>query len=632
MPIQAPKRPPLPEATINAIEAYVRSEEISRVAPNRTAMIRDDLGHWIEVPRRWTPFSTLNLWTKFRLQHPQHPISVSKFYDAMPRDVSPTEKATDLCSDCELARKVTEILKSLRKEPQSADRDRNIENAEAMLELFEKHKKVALDQHVAEMSMNDVEENTQEKWILDYKENVELGIGPREEGQSFYNRPQRVVFGAVVRWKTANPQTHQTEIHTKYYDFVSPVLAKTGYATIQHIKKLLELRNQENPNLRHVELWMDNCGHFKSKEVIAWAAKQQAPTIALNFTWPQHGKSLCDSRFGQVSRFLERGSLKKLLLTTEDIIDTIREEQREANLYREAIDKPIINSAQLIVDFPTPDDHAEIYEFVGVKSFFHYSSDDDGQMWAAENYASLTNAWTLLDGEFVVQRRKDKDLARYRRGFDDIEEETRDSILRPPAGNAIGGQQRSQRKEDEVEATLLPFDRYNSDDDFVPESRPKRRRVSHTVDPPVDVNGDEIPVVEHIVDESRVERPRPKKRSHRRAVSEDEEDEEEGELATKFSQIVENAKQRRKQQAWSGTSYSGAIWEHAVDAMNKRGHQSSDDKNFVDMMSMMARDLSRKNGSTQVSSAQLEQLAAERRLRPLIELSKELQDLEEDDE
>ncbi len=634
LPIEAPKRPSLPEATIKAVEDYFRSEEVSRVAPNRTAKVRNDFGMWEEVPRRWTPYSTLNLWAKFKLQRPEHPISLSKFYEAVPRDVSPTEKATDLCSDCELTIKVREILQSLRSEAPSADRDHSIANAEALLELFEKHKQTALDQHAAEESMDDIEPDTQEKWILDYKENVQLGVGPREEGHSFYNRPQRAIFGAVVRWKTTNAQTGAIEEHLKYYDCVSPILTKTAYSSIHYIKKLLEVRRQENPNLQHVELWMDNCGHFKSKELIAWALRHRNPTLSLNYTWPQHGKSRSDSRFGQLSRFLERGALKRFLRTTEDIVETIKEEQAEANRYRLAIGKPPIDSAQLIIEFPAPGEDVEEYEFVGVKSYFHYSGTDDGRVVAWEHCKVPEELWTVLNGRFIVREREEKDLSRYKRGFDDLQEHTRDQILnrRGPTvpAEGAGRQKQQRRKSDDVDDEMLPVDRYLSDEEYGAAPPPKRRAVSQRRKPSKHNVDDDDMVVDDDIDDSNVEQPRPVPVHRRPAASSRPEEPEDDDADDTFNTIVENAKQRRKEKAWAG-GVSDAIWSHAVTALNKSGRQSADERNFVDVMAMMARDMSKQNGSTQVSSAELQRLAAERRLRPLIDLTKELEEADDDD-
>lgn len=60
--------------------------------------------------------------------------------------------------------------------------------------------------------------------------------------------------------------------------------------------------------------------------------------------------------------------------------------------------------------------------------------------------------------------------------------------------------------------------------------------------------------------------------------------------------------------------------------LNAKKKQSADEKNMADVMAMMARDLARKNGSAQVSSAEIQRLASAHRLRPLLELQSNLQD------
>lgn len=84
MPIERPNKPGVPQETVDAVLAFVRSDDNSRVAPDRTAKVKDDLGLWQEVERRWTADSILSLWSKFIEKYPEHHVSLSKFYDLIP--------------------------------------------------------------------------------------------------------------------------------------------------------------------------------------------------------------------------------------------------------------------------------------------------------------------------------------------------------------------------------------------------------------------------------------------------------------------------------------------------------------------------------------------------------------------
>ena len=78
--------------------------------------------------------------------------------------------------------------------------------------------------------------------LIDFKENIILGRGPREINVDFYNKEPRTVFGMVAFYKDNN------EIKKRHFNVISEVLNHDSLFAQGAIKKVIQSESTFFPN------------------------------------------------------------------------------------------------------------------------------------------------------------------------------------------------------------------------------------------------------------------------------------------------------------------------------------------------------------------------------------------------
>ena len=88
--------------------------------------------------------------------------------------------------------------------------------------------------------------------VLDYKENLRLGQSLEEEGRTFFNRPHRTVFGAVLLYR----ETEGEPLRVHYFDVVSAVLTHNSWVTIAWLKQIFAKSEWQRFGFDRLHVWM----------------------------------------------------------------------------------------------------------------------------------------------------------------------------------------------------------------------------------------------------------------------------------------------------------------------------------------------------------------------------------------
>jgi hypothetical protein len=132
---------------------------------------------------------------------------------------------------------------------------------------------------------------------MDFKENITLGSGPRELGQSWYTRERRTIFGMALNKKEADGS-----ISKWHFNIVSDCLAHDAIFVKQALTHLFATKLWDSFKIEHLYLWCDNAPHFRNTILLAYlldlVKQKEFQTIKLCFFEAYHGKSEVDGMFG----------------------------------------------------------------------------------------------------------------------------------------------------------------------------------------------------------------------------------------------------------------------------------------------------------------------------------------------
>ena len=135
--------------------------------------------------------------------------------------------------------------------------------------------------------------------IMDFKENLKLGGGPREFPKEFYNKQPCSILGMCLIYCDKNGN-----IKKKYINYFSDILSHDGLFIRDCLSDLLTL--SPIPKLTSLSIWTDNAKHFHSKEIGYCLLKDIPRRFSLKIQWnlfgEYHGKTLVDSHFSLLSR------------------------------------------------------------------------------------------------------------------------------------------------------------------------------------------------------------------------------------------------------------------------------------------------------------------------------------------
>lgn len=353
-----PPRPPskqkVPDRTIQHIEEFIRDDKHSYSAPNRTVRVRTGPNQWEQQPVRYLAESRSVLWLEFLAQHGREAnISLATFKKYIPKWAKTPKRKTDMCNTCYKAKQAQRALRRLLRgaHTQCLNKSNTSALPDACLagtcEGCTEHEQVLPEDHrVLVTQMRDQIRDWQEHLkarhlqreafnnelanlapgkgllVIDFKENVALGRSAEETSHSFYNRPQRTLFGAVLAFYNSAA----SRVEFRYFDVVSADLTHDAWFVRNALMCIMQSKAFRQLQLQQLSIWSDQGpNHFHNAENmgnLADLCSAQLPQITMNFFCANHGKSICDAHFSMVSTAIKQWTMHPghHLHTTADLI------------------------------------------------------------------------------------------------------------------------------------------------------------------------------------------------------------------------------------------------------------------------------------------------------------------------
>jgi hypothetical protein len=159
---------------------------------------------------------------------------------------------------------------------------------------------------------------------IDFKENITLGRGPRELGQSWYTRERRTVFGMALLRREADGR-----ISKWHFTQVSDCLTHDAIFVKVALAHLFSSNIWQSFNISKLAIWCDNAPHFRNKVLLAYLLEliqdKDFSEVVLCFFEAYHGKSEVDSMFGTLTYWLDEWVKMRYLNTTEDVLNCFQQ-------------------------------------------------------------------------------------------------------------------------------------------------------------------------------------------------------------------------------------------------------------------------------------------------------------------
>jgi hypothetical protein len=156
--------------------------------------------------------------------------------------------------------------------------------------------------------------------VMDFKENVSLGKGPRELGNSWYTKERRTVFGVVVHVRQAG------EVVKYHFNIISDCLTHDAIFVKYALSSLFASNAWKQLGIRrNLAIWSDNAAHFKNKVLLSYYAQlchenEDFERVLVCFFEAYHGKSLVDGMFGVMTNWIDDWIVQNYLNSTDDLL------------------------------------------------------------------------------------------------------------------------------------------------------------------------------------------------------------------------------------------------------------------------------------------------------------------------
>lgn len=220
-----------------------------------------------------------------------------------------SHKASDLCETCETGKVAKERYEHLQRELGSAgcERERRLQlegelsGLKSIVENFDRHYACKEEQRNAFKLQRSSLANGEGLVVLDFKENIVIGSGPRELNAAFYSKSPRTLLGFVIF------TMEDGVLRKRYVNILSDVLSHDSGFVVHSFRKVLDLSFVSS--LKKLLVWSDCGPHFRCKEFCHFLFKEipsrctQIAHIEWNLFAERHGKSCCDSHFSLLSRW-----------------------------------------------------------------------------------------------------------------------------------------------------------------------------------------------------------------------------------------------------------------------------------------------------------------------------------------
>ena len=201
-----PKRdPPNCKRLTEATKLTVQSFYHAKSAPGGNQTCYDKVSK-LHLPVGLVSVSIKRLHEEYNLLHPLHQVAYSTFCKLKPKTIRKAKRALDMCEICVKGKQVcNEWVK--RRESNGGTDNFAPEEASQVLEnirLYDIHKTAAATQRSVFNHQISTAQPGEAIIVVDYKENLRLGVGPVEVGRDYYERVQVTCLGFTLYIGMAN--------------------------------------------------------------------------------------------------------------------------------------------------------------------------------------------------------------------------------------------------------------------------------------------------------------------------------------------------------------------------------------------------------------------------------------------
>ncbi|KXN64648.1 hypothetical protein CONCODRAFT_14165 [Conidiobolus coronatus NRRL 28638] len=302
-----------------------------------------------------------NLWRLFNDTYTELQISYSSFIKYFPHNFKQAAKKTDMCDICMVGDKLISERVELNSEERAKFEKSEQFKAFNYHRIFTKYQSKAYKYHISNLNLGNA------IIICDFKENFQVGGGPIENSQNYYNKLPISLLTFGIYFNIGNG------IQFKLFNYFSYILSKDSQYVQQCMRYLFQqqvLLNQINS----IEIWSDCAGHFRSKSMLSFYRNWNIHSINfkisfINFFPEKHGKSIIDGYFGLLSRWqidYEKSNQIKNIQQLVDIFNQYHINNVNINtLYSNAYN--FIVQTKIIMPFIHYDDIEDINTFLSYR-------------------------------------------------------------------------------------------------------------------------------------------------------------------------------------------------------------------------------------------------------------------------
>lgn len=236
-----------------------------------------------------------------------------------------SQKASDLCETCETGKLAKERLPLLQQSLSGCPPERQESLKEEIRKLqetvakFDKHYATKTEQRNAFKLQRSTLTNNHGVVVLDFKENIVIGGGPREVNSTFYSKSPRTLLGFVFY------TMDNGKVRKRHINILSDVLSHDAGFVVYAFKQVLKLDFVQS--LSSLSVWSDCGPHFRCKEFCHFLFKEvrnlcvNLNHLEWNLFAERHGKSCCDSHFSILSRWKREIETHTSINDTRTLID-----------------------------------------------------------------------------------------------------------------------------------------------------------------------------------------------------------------------------------------------------------------------------------------------------------------------
>jgi len=229
-----------------------------------------------------------------------------------------------LCQLCEIGHKIERLEQ--RENLTASERAKLCKQKNVVIrhKMLNEEKKKIFQTHLNEI------QHQKAVLVMDFKENISLGGGPRELGQSWYSRERRTVFGMVLYTKDAqgNPIKH-------HFNIISECLTHDSIFVKMALLYLFSLPGWKTLNIKKLSIWADNAPHFRNKTLFYFfhhlVRTREFQQVYFSFFEPYHGKSEVDSMFGTMTTWLTEWKKTHFINSTEELLNCFHQNNLNPN-------------------------------------------------------------------------------------------------------------------------------------------------------------------------------------------------------------------------------------------------------------------------------------------------------------